>query len=663
MDILTLKKAINYTNREIGLKNLIKNGDFSDGTSHFFRPGDGPLTLFEGYGTRTFRGSASVQSYQWLDLTPGHYYYVKADCKWFSGDKVVSHQITLGRVGAGLTSGVMVDAELGVVQTLSTVIEAQENWNAFIYAARIASNEDVTTGIKNVMVIDLTETFGVGNEPDKETLDFIINQLPNGWFGNVSSIPKLVSSLVFRTGLEKRSLDLEFEAGGLNASNGRIDVAEIGGNFDVTRRTGNFLKVVPGTELNLDSTNGKVYVFEYDKQFGFVKKTEILEESPLLLSRVTEYVKLQIGDFGDNAEARITFYTDKGYPLWVKNPNSLFNMPARGNINFVYEVFDDESIYYNGGVLKLPPNYSHNGKPVRAIFFSHGSSGIPWTNNNFGAYENYVQYLADEGYAVFDCWDYTTKYSHLTGGADFGTPIATTSIIQCYKWLVKNFNILDTGVFTSGKSSAGFRVLNLYGKGMPILACGLLAPAISPRFRGRVLGYGKNGRLQYANEFGFTGDTENLLGQEEYLPAITEDMKEYLRENLPKTVGYYPMWNGLVGATIEELIEAEINRDSNTHELYKSLYRVCPVPTKMWVARDDTVITIEDIESYVQSIKNAHGVAEVRWLPENTGGHNATDTAPEALRVDSITTKLGITHTDIPLAYVELIQWFRRFES
>lgn len=62
-------------------------------------------------------------------------------------------------------------------------------------------------------------------------------------------------------------------------------------------------------------------------------------------------------------------------------------------------------------------------------------------------------------------------------------------------------------------------------------------------------------------------------------------------------------------------------------------------------------------------VKNAHGVAEVRWLPENTGGHHATDTASEALRVDSITTKLGIPHTDIPLVYVELIQWFRRFES
>jgi hypothetical protein len=48
-------------------------------------------------------------------------------------------------------------------------------------------------------------------------------------------------------------------------------------------------------------------------------------------------------------------------------------------------------------------------------------------------------------------------------------------------------------------------------------------------------------------------------------------------------------------------------------------------------------------------------------LPDNTGGHHSVDNSPDALQVSSITTRLGITHANVPLAYVEMLQFFRRF--
>lgn len=456
---------------------------------------------------------------------------------------------------------------------------------------------------------------------------------------------------------------LDLEAGGLNKVNGALVRANLEGEFYTTRRTGKFLQVDANC-ITLTFTNGLVTVFEYDVDFNFMRFAEATSDRPYNLTNDTWYVKINVDNITEPAQIWAR-YLSLNNNIWIKNPN-ITNTKAK-NISFVYEVKDNGNTYYNSGILKLPPNYSPFGEPVKLIIFYHGASGIGFNFYSFSAYENYISYLCDEGYAVFDCWDYATKYAMPNeGGNNFGSPISITSIVHGYQWLVKNYNVSPTGAYMSGKSSGGRKALNLcYGKGIPLLACGVLAPAISVRANHVAFGYSTASRLVYADDFGFTGDTEKLLGGENksFPPPLSTELADYIRENLPKTIGYMPMWNGLVNADLAELIECEISRNSEIYRYYGSLCRVCPVPTKIWIALDDTAIDIGDIEVYIQSIKNGQGIGELRYMPEGTGGHHAVDKDANALKVDKITTKLGFTHTDVPLAYVELVQWFRRFEN
>ena len=93
----------------------------------------------------------------------------------------------------------------------------------------------------------------------------------------------------------------------------------------------------------------------------------------------------------------------------------------------------------------------------------------------------------------------------------------------------------------------------------------------------------------------------------------------------------------------------------------KTMMRICPTPTKIICAVDDNAVSYGLCEAYVQSIKNCGGLAEMRALPANTGKHHAVDNADAALKVSSITTKCGVTYSNVPLAYAEMVQYFRRF--
>lgn len=85
-------------------------------------------------------------------------------------------------------------------------------------------------------------------------------------------------------------------------------------------------------------------------------------------------------------------------------------------------------------------------------------------------------------------------------------------------------------------------------------------------------------------------------------------------------------------------------------------------PIKIWAASDDNAISYRLCSAFIQSIKNAGGNAVLRTMPDNSGGHHSVDTDENAPKVTSITTKLGVTHTNVPLAYVEMVEWFRMFD-
>lgn len=334
------------------------------------------------------------------------------------------------------------------------------------------------------------------------------------------------------------------------------------------------------------------------------------------------------------------------------------------NVPFIYDVRYDGETYTNFGILKLPPNYTPYGNPVPLVIFCHEAnvSYASGKDTSFKQYEPYIQYLADEGFAVFDCWDWPSKYAHVTTSDNMGSPIVLAAIAQGYRRIVNDFNVSETQVYMSGKSQGGRKAINMcYHNSIPLRACGLLAPAVSPVARGLFFGYSPPSRHAHAEEFGFSEDVHGLLDYSGVYLPMTEELKDYMRDNLPRTIGYMPMWNGLVNADLDELIEHEISKGTSRVEYYDTLSRVCTVPTKIWVAPDDTNISVKEIEMYVKTLKNGQSIADLRMLQPGTGGHNATDLSPTAEKVQDVTTELGIHYDHVPVAWVELVQWFRRF--
>lgn len=435
-------------------------------------------------------------------------------------------------------------------------------------------------------------------------------------------------------------------------------------------RTSKFLKVVGGTPIKATYSIDTLYLYEYDKDKKFIIAKSLLSNTERKLDKSTVFIKFQHDNF-TNGDVILTYYSPANSPVWE------YNNRVNGNtIPFGYEVYPsyqtdvNDSVtvlntkkVFTSGLLMLPPNYSEYGEKVPIIYFSHGSGDYQSIlNTEFSVnYMDYIRYLCDEGFAIFDCYGWTDLYT--TAGCQMANPTNMSAIKQGLKWVCDNYNV-DNHVYVTGKSLGGLQAINMcYERDLPIKACCPIAPEIDATSIG--FGYEKEGRKAYAKDLGFTVDTNGVLEEEgaKLLSGFSSNFKAYAKENAHKLQGYNPLWRNLLNADIEELIQYQIDADHlvGLPNKIKTMQRICEVPTKIIVAIDDRAVSHDLCSAYLQSIKNTGGVAELRSLPANTGGHHAVDNDPNALKVESITTKCGTTHTNVPLAYAEMVQFFRRY--
>lgn len=453
-------------------------------------------------------------------------------------------------------------------------------------------------------------------------------------------------------------------------------------NFLGEMRSRKFLQVIGNSDIAVTFDDGVCNVFEYNENYDCTGFFTVINAGKYTLSADTKYIKVSVDNVVKfEPTVFITFESASSAPKFIYNANKN-NIGA--NISFIYEaypnqgmqVFDSPNVeqysttrYFNTGLLKLPPNYDPLGEPVRLIIFVQGSAGYLSINNGTmgTSYESYTEldkgvfnYWLNEGYAVLGVYPWTSKYD-IPIATNSGTPTGMAAYKQGYQWVIDNYNVRQDGVFVSGKSSGGYcGAMLAFNMGIPVLAVGLLAPVISPVFA--QLAPNIENRKAAADDFGFVGDHTilDLVGtfpSTAWRPAFNE----YMRQNGEKMIGYNPWWSGVINEDITALIEGGLDGSDGVYELMKHRKRVCSVPFKIWCAVDDDVTTYQPSRAFIQSIRNTNGTAELRTMPNGTGGHASVDTSSVALRVPTITTKLGIVHKDIALAIVELVQYFRRF--
>lgn len=434
--------------------------------------------------------------------------------------------------------------------------------------------------------------------------------------------------------------------------------------FFTSFRTSKFLDVA---DLTLVYSGCTPEIYQYTRDFGFIGKVaysgKYVNDNPKV-----GYIKVS-GTIDDADTFSIEFRS-------TGDIRQVFNQRMDGDAHtFLYRAFPSQgrsilnadgteseytaTKYADSGFLRLPPNYSPTGTPVKLLLWcqSSGEYGSMTAQSLSGDYEAYYDYLAKEGFAIMSAYGWTTKFADPNADNKAGhlppTPTTMASIRNAYEWVCRNFNIDKSGIYISGKSFGGcFGAAMMFQTAIPVKAIGLLAPLLTIREPGAGLGYSRYDRIAYCEDSCFVDYEDAFLEN-----PTSAQMQAIMVRNARLFLGY--------DATLTNMrnIEPEdIAGIMNTNAVYDTIKRDGNnVALKIWVAKDDTQIGFNPCKYHIDSIVNGGGNAEIREMPAGTGGHHAVDNAPNALKVASLRTRLGYVCTNIPLAYAEMVDFFNQY--
>lgn len=274
----------------------------------------------------------------------------------------------------------------------------------------------------------------------------------------------------------------------------------------------------------------------------------------------------------------------------------------------------------------------------------------------------FFDYWCAEGYAVLSCNTPTSKYANdrYTHIVNFATPTQVAALKDAFYYVASRYNISDKGCFVSGKSQGGLMCAQLMYSKLPILACAPMAPKLS----GFPDSINNSNRILdaeiFAEEFEFDEGWRQFYDGSN---TSATDKNEYMRSQWRKVMGYIPLTNGVITSSEDDLWDiAKLNAE----KLSKSA-RYCSTPVTIFMSSADTTTSYDRSKAFIQSLQNGGSIARLRTLPAPTDGvsdpHHMVDTAPQAPIVERIIAASGEVCENIPITFVEAVQFFREFEN
>lgn len=250
------------------------------------------------------------------------------------------------------------------------------------------------------------------------------------------------------------------------------------------------------------------------------------------------------------------------------------NLKFPDNSSSDQAITDDDSVYQDQCILKLPPNYSP-GKPVRLVYMAHGAGGgvtaTKWYLNQFSLKDS----LLANGYAIFD----------VNGGPlveNMGGSWVVQSAYKAYEYIRRNYavhpEILVAGFSMGGLSSTNF----VYKHSNIVLAHALYSPVLdldSQAWKNPWLKTTRNAIAtthNFKDKSGTTWENEKANG-----------------------------WNPLMISTFFN---------------GKDTVKIYPVPIKIWHGTGDKVVTLSASRSFHRYIQNAGGYSELREIKSDDHG-------------------------------------------
>ena len=172
-----LRKSLsNSMHRGLIVKNLVQNGDFSDGTNGWTIAGMGSLSV-ENDTLKILVSAQNSYSRQIVQAIIGNKYYGCLKLKSTSNLVRFTMGNSIYHSGSGSYEKLSVIYSTTTTNLTIAVVDTRvSGWDYFYQ--------------DDVLVIDLTATFGAGNEPTKEQCDIIFSQ----WFDGTISIQQTLSA-------------------------------------------------------------------------------------------------------------------------------------------------------------------------------------------------------------------------------------------------------------------------------------------------------------------------------------------------------------------------------------------------------------------------------------------------------------------------------------
>ena len=333
------------------------------------------------------------------------------------------------------------------------------------------------------------------------------------------------------------------------------------------------------------------------------------------------------------------------------------------------------ALVWDTGSILLPTNYDPNGKPVPLVIWCHGTDGEVFSLVT-PVYGDFIRALSHNGFAVACCSGFTSYYATDFYGhnvAGLGNSKCSPLLFSCYsalyRYVTENFNVDQGGVYLLSKSAGGLSSNYLaYHQPFKVKAQALLAPAL----------------VMAGQSFRVTGkiDLDFWLARLGYVSPditthLTNEDRAYILANVQNLYGYDALFLGSDidypdtlakmyaipaddgSGTESEKVARAYEADDELMGIFDSARKNLPVPTKIWIARDDASVPFMWAEKFVQMARRGNSHCELRVLPNNTGGHHATDTDVNALHCNYLCSDGELV--DIPVAYAEAIDFFKQW--
>jgi hypothetical protein len=440
-------------------------------------------------------------------------------------------------------------------------------------------------------------------------------------------------------------------------------------------RTPRFLKNTSGQIGITVIDDCYVYVFQYDESFRFITDLDWTSLKSETLKKFTldpdcRYIRLlfrknsSVPDFPMPRVKVDNVYPDEFYvPRSADDGYQLLAIPvnvteSNGTEEDGWELQGSSTIMTDYGLLALPETYSNIGRPTRLIIYCHGAA-VHYTSSStrFPKGDIEPEYWLKEGYAVMDMdgnpFDDTNPH--------LGIPIATTIYEKAYNWIINTYNICKDGVFLGGRSMGGTMTFELLQSNIPVLAACPVVPSCNTLWG---WSYMTASRRKFAAEkLGFTGTPPTWTNGKK----LSDEEYQYLYDNFDKVLINSPEWRGIENLPDKEVLFSVGHLSANTKfneaedALYSTLRYKTTAPVKIFGCHEDsTVPSRRNAELMYRMLVNAGQVCELRMFHSDASQTHHFE-LEDSRYLTNVTTVYGET-TQAPLVYVEMLQFWRRYE-